>query len=291
MCTSRSRAGRESGRSLWTARASSIANARRAERAEVVEEHRHVEVDAPLARAGSALPGLDRILEIEVARQLAVSSSRASVSGRSSRRSALSTSTTSSVTSGCRTAAASCSLKIGIPASTSFCERGRHVLELDRLVADVEHDAEVAAEGHVGLGDGDACELGQSPRSRRRSRDVRGSTRPSRRSSRGSSTARARSQASPCGRCGLEVDEMGGHAKHVLGVAGDDSKHGDVRLEAQRRGLDRRATKPSGDDVGEHVRDVHRVAASAPRSASRARTPAPSRRAPLNGPYGNALTV
>src|SRR5437763_7076468 len=48
------------------------AEARGAEFAEVVEEHRHVEMRAPFARAGGVFPGLEGIFDIEESVELAV---------------------------------------------------------------------------------------------------------------------------------------------------------------------------------------------------------------------------
>ena len=52
-------------------------------------------------------------------------------------------------------------------------ERGGNVLVLDRLVADVEDDAEMTAQRHVRLGDRDARELRRASSPRRPSRDAR----------------------------------------------------------------------------------------------------------------------
>ena len=56
----------------------------------------------------------------------------------------------------------------------------------------------------------------------------------------------------------FEIDQAGRHAHDMLGVAVDHGLAGDVRLEAQRRALDRRRY-PDGHDVGQDLRDVHGV--------------------------------
>ena len=98
------------------------------------------------AGRGFALPRREGVLEIEEAVELAVPllDGLGEVDGlgvalRASRRSPASRSGTCS-------AAASCSLKIGMPASTSFCSDAAMSSYSDRLMADVEHDADVPAQ-------------------------------------------------------------------------------------------------------------------------------------------------
>ena len=56
----------------------------------------------------------------------------------------------------------------------------------------------------------------------------------------------------------FDPHQVGGHAQDVLGVAGDHVRPRHARLEAERRGLNRRR-QSFGRDVGEDVGDVDRV--------------------------------
>src|SRR4029079_613609 len=118
--------------------------ARVAEWAEVFEEYRHVEVGAPFARTGVLFPGVERVLEIEEARELAV----LLLDGlREIDRLRVGLEHIDDLLRHLRHMQRCCFLQLedrhaGID---KLLQTGADVLELYRLMADVEHDADMAA--------------------------------------------------------------------------------------------------------------------------------------------------
>ena len=126
-----------------------MANARRAETAEVVEKHRDVEVGSPLRR-GTWFPARHRVAEVEEAADRLVAATfhrLAQVHGFGElpelfddlRRDLRNPHRRGDLQFDDR--------DLGFDEGI---EAGTDILELDRLVADVEHDAEVAAQGGGG---------------------------------------------------------------------------------------------------------------------------------------------
>ena len=120
-----------------------------------------------------------------------------------------------------------------------FLQRLGNVLESHRLVADVEDDAEMAAQRAVRLGDRNIRQLGEllgrGARVEVLGEIIDGFVGGLEEAMRLRLERKLHRSSGPR----LHRDQMRDDAQHVLGVARDHVVAGDARLEAERRGLDR----------------------------------------------------
>jgi hypothetical protein len=132
------------------------------------------------------------------------------------------------------------------------------ILVFHRLVADVEDGSELIAQNVLGLSGRELGLAGEILHGRGRVEVVGKIV-----DGLGGELQEARglglqSELDLASRAPFEIDQMGDHADHLVGVGLYDVGAGDARLEAERRALDRRANafrRDLGDDVG----DLHRV--------------------------------
>ena len=219
---------------------------RRAEAGEIVEEHRDVEVGAPLRRGVARFPARHGVTEVQEAADRAVAAALhglAQIDGVGERRQEV-----DDLSGHLGNAHRRRHLQFDDrdPGRDECIEACADLLELDRLVADVEDDAEVGGQRGCGIGVVDAGERRQSGRGGVGEQMLAEVA--DRLIGRLDVAERLRLEAQAHRRAGRrrQPDEVRHDLQDVLGEALDDAGR-DVRLEAERRRLDRRAHASVGD--------------------------------------------